>query len=63
MDSIPDLQPHCTCKGACGICQEAIGYDPETVCPDCPIHGYSNLAKRKRRTILEELEKGDSSQE
>ena len=63
MDSIPELNDHCTCKGNCGVCLDAVGYDPEIVCPDCPLHGYSNLAKRRRRDILEELEKGTSSQE
>lgn len=55
MSAIPDIDEDCTCKSRCGICYDSVGLDPEIVCPDCPIHGDSNIAKKRRSEILERI--------
>lgn len=39
----PNVNPDCTCP--CGTCIDAIGFDPEASCPDCPIHGRMTFAE------------------
>jgi len=43
---------YCMCGGACGTCEDAVGYDEEVVCPDCPLHGYSPRSKIYRQEAL-----------
>lgn len=47
-----DLNEECTCNGNCDICQGAVGYDTQLVCPDCIIHGWTTVAKARRQEHL-----------
>ena len=48
------LNGECGCNGKCSVCVNALGRSQAVYqeCPDCIIHGDSELAKAKRREYL-----------
>jgi len=51
---IPDINEDCTCDGRCHICKFSSPGEL-VICPDCPIHGWTPTARRKRGEILERI--------
>ena len=48
--------PECTCMSrgyGCPICLDAIGWDPEVNCPNCPVHAEPSRRVDKRLTDTE----------
>ena len=48
--------PECTCMSrgyGCPICLDAIGWDPEVDCPNCPVHAEPSRRVDKRLTDAE----------
>jgi hypothetical protein len=58
MDKLPDISNECTCNGNCSVCVNAVGRSQAVYleCPDCPIHGKTDVAKSHRTEILKNLE-------